>query len=104
MQATLEPPDLLDDADLCCAVRQQMELLPPVIRPTDLRDHDELLTAEYEPKPASQPTDAQPGSHEKIELLRQRVANGEHLWHPLDRTQYSRDIRQDCTRLWELVT
>jgi hypothetical protein len=26
------------------------------------------------------------------------------LWHPLDRTQYSRDIRQDCTRLWELVT
>lgn len=34
--------------------------------------------------PPSQPTDAQPGSQEKIEVLRQRAAAGVPLWHPGD--------------------
>lgn len=38
----------------------------------------------FEPKPASQPTSARPGSSEKIEILRERVSMGESLWHPDD--------------------
>ena len=38
----------------------------------------------FEPKPASESTCAKPGSLEKIEVLRQRVAAGESLWHELD--------------------
>ena len=39
---------------------------------------------DFEPRPAREPTSARPGSLEKIEALRQRVAAGESLWHPLD--------------------
>lgn len=38
----------------------------------------------YEPARLPQPTWARPGSLEKIEVLRQRVARGEHLWHERD--------------------
>jgi hypothetical protein len=34
------------------------------------------------------PTDAAPGSNEKIELLRQRIAKGAPLWHKEDRNDY----------------
>lgn len=33
------------------------------------------------------PTDAPPGSPEKIEVLRRRVENGQKLWHPRDRLE-----------------
>jgi len=34
-------------------------------------------------------TDAAPGSNEKIELLRQRIAGGRPLWHDGDRIDYA---------------
>jgi hypothetical protein len=34
------------------------------------------------------PTDAAPGSNEKIELLRKRIAMGRPLWHDGDRGDY----------------
>ena len=34
-------------------------------------------------------TDAPAGSDEKIEMLRQRVAMGQPLWHELDREDYA---------------
>lgn len=36
-----------------------------------------------------EPTDAPAGSDEKIEILRQRVALGQPLWHQEDRVDYS---------------
>jgi len=38
----------------------------------------------FQPKPASAPTTAKPGSSEKIAVLRARIERGEHLWHPSD--------------------
>ena len=35
------------------------------------------------------PTDAAPGSHEKIRLLRKRIARGLPLWHDEDRADYA---------------
>jgi hypothetical protein len=35
------------------------------------------------------PTDAAPGSNEKIELLRKRIAMGVPLWHQEDRHDYA---------------
>ena len=40
-------------------------------------------------RPAASPTDAMPGSPEKIRVLTQRVANGEELFHPDDFDFYS---------------
>jgi hypothetical protein len=34
----------------------------------------------------AQPTDAMPGTEEKVQVLEQRVRNGEGLWHPADAT------------------
>jgi hypothetical protein len=36
-------------------------------------------------KTPAKPTEAQPGSKEKIEVLSKRVLAGEALWHPQDR-------------------
>lgn len=36
--------------------------------------------------PPALPTDARPGSPEKIEVMRLRYENGEHLYHPQDAT------------------
>jgi hypothetical protein len=36
-----------------------------------------------------EPTDAPAGSPEKIEILRQRVERGLHLWHAEDRVDFS---------------
>ncbi len=105
MQATLEPPDLLDFADLSQAVRQQMLSLPPtprpaVIRPADIGERDdELLSVEYEPKPASEPTTARPGTKQKVEVLRARVELGETLWHPLDDDTPPEPCSTSITRL-----
>ena len=38
----------------------------------------------YEPIEATKPTDAKPGSAEKIEAMRQRLERGESLWHDDD--------------------
>ena len=48
--------------------------------------HDEF----YRPKrtPEFAPTDAAPGSQEKLDLLRRRVTMGLPLWHDLDRRDY----------------
>lgn len=35
------------------------------------------------------PTDAPAGSRAKLEILAERVQNGEPLWHPDDRVDYS---------------
>ena len=37
-------------------------------------------------QPAAEPTDACPGSEDKILTLIQRIERGEELWHPNDRT------------------
>lgn len=37
-------------------------------------------------KPASQPTNARPGTTEKLTVFKERVANGEELFHPQDFT------------------
>lgn len=37
------------------------------------------------PRRLPEPTVAEPGTPEKITVLRQRVADREHLWHPADR-------------------
>ncbi len=42
-----------------------------------------------EPTEEFQPTDAPPGSHEKVAVIVSRVESGFPLWHPLD--------RKDCT-------
>lgn len=39
---------------------------------------------EYEPKPASSPTDHCCGSFEKVEVMRIRLEKGESLYHPDD--------------------
>jgi hypothetical protein len=41
---------------------------------------------ESHPLPAK-PTTTQPGSKEKLEVLRKRVLAGEALWHPQDRQE-----------------
>jgi len=48
--------------------------------------HDE----DFEPKTGDDfnPTGHPPGSHEKIEVLRQRVQGGFPLWHPKDAGDY----------------
>lgn len=48
-----------------------------------LDDLEEVLQTSYK-REMPQPTDAVPGTEEKIEVLRKRVAAGEELWHPLD--------------------
>ena len=39
---------------------------------------------EYEPKPASLPTEYRCGSFEKVEVMRIRLEKGESLYHPDD--------------------
>ena len=46
----------------------------------DTLGHDE----DFEPQPAAERTAARPGSPEKIEVMRRRVARGEALFHPDD--------------------
>lgn len=41
------------------------------------------------PIPAT-PTDAEPGSPEKIRVMEERYRRGEHLHHPQDRTAFNR--------------
>lgn len=47
---------------------------------------------DFEPRPCAQftfkPTEALPGSHEKLEILCERVRSGLPLWHPEDRRFY----------------
>lgn len=45
-----------------------------------------LLSDEFAPAETSAPTDALPGSREKVEVLAQRAMAGEELWHPCDAT------------------
>jgi hypothetical protein len=49
--------------------------------------HDENFLPS--PSEAFTPTDAAPGSNEKIELLRMRIAMGLPLWHQEDRGDYA---------------
>ncbi len=55
---------------------------------TELRgcNWKEIITAEQDfvPKPTT-PTNVQPGTREKVEVLAARVQAGEELWHELDR-------------------
>lgn len=44
---------------------------------------------EFTPYSKPQPTDALPGSEEKIDVLRARIENGEELFHEDDRLKYS---------------
>jgi hypothetical protein len=50
-----------------------------------IRDNGDDEDFEPEMLPTDQPTDAPPGSLEKIEVLRSRVEIGAPLWHPKDR-------------------
>lgn len=42
------------------------------------------LPEDYEPLPASRPTNAAAGTADKVEELRLRAERGEELWHPRD--------------------
>lgn len=42
------------------------------------------LDENYEPSKPAKPTKAQPGSPDKIRLLRERAEKGQPLWHPDD--------------------
>lgn len=50
----------------------------------------ELVAADegYRPRRDPIPTDAAPGSREKVKVIMARVESGEALWHPLDRVDY----------------
>ena len=43
------------------------------------------------PTAEDQPTKHLPGTPEKIEILKERLENGEELWHPDDRKFYDPD-------------
>jgi hypothetical protein len=59
-------------------------------KPVSIIDFDRLgQSHKFTPKPAELGTAASPGSLEKLEILRARVANGEDLWHPNDRTDFA---------------
>ncbi len=58
-------------------------------QPVSLFDADRVgQSFGFVPRPASIATAAAPGSLEKLEILRDRVANGEELWHPSDRVDF----------------
>lgn len=44
------------------------------------------MLAQYRPTPALSPTDAMPGTPEKITILQQRLESGAELFHPDDLT------------------
>jgi hypothetical protein len=50
-----------------------------------------LLSEDFLPSLASEPTDAQPGSAKKVEVLARRAMAGESLWHPMDAGWYQVD-------------
>ena len=59
-------------------------------QPVSIFDFDRLCrTDKFVPRPARIGTGAIPGSLEKLEILRARVANGEELWHPSDRVDFN---------------
>ena len=43
----------------------------------------------FESVPAKEPTNAPPGSSEKLQVLLQRIESGQSLWHDDDCTEYS---------------
>lgn len=57
---------------------------------------------DYEPAPcrldAFQPTQAIPGSDEKLSILCERVRRGLPLWHPADRRYYDGSCQQPRDR------
>ena len=46
------------------------------------------LQADFHPQPAREPTDAPPGSREKLDAMCRRVARGEELFHSEDKPDY----------------
>ncbi len=50
----------------------------------DRKAVEHSLDEDFEPVGYGSPTDARPGSVEKLEVLAQRAADGVHLWHPED--------------------
>lgn len=50
----------------------------------DRKAVEHTLDDDFEPSGYGSPTDARPGSWEKLEVLAQRVEAGLHLWHPDD--------------------
>lgn len=51
-----------------------------------------LWYTELLPGPAAAPTDAEPGSKEKVEVMRMRFENSQALWHPADATRFVRKL------------
>ena len=43
---------------------------------------------DFLPQPAMMPTQHPPGSHGKVEVMRARYDNGEHVHHPQDKADY----------------
>jgi hypothetical protein len=58
-----------------------------VFQAIDCDGHDENFVPNL--ADSFQPTDAAPGSDEKIKLLRDRIAQGVPLWHEGDRRDYA---------------
>jgi hypothetical protein len=54
---------------------------------------------DYEPEPAGErqygATRAMPGTHEKLEVMARRLAEGLPLWHPEDRRTYEESERRE---------
>jgi len=73
--------------------KKRDELYNQGVRFTDPNVFSEVLRVghdeDYEAQAEGLPTDAPPGSKEKIEVLTERVVKGQPLWHELDRVDYS---------------
>lgn len=52
--------------------------------------------------PATSPTDAMPGSPEKVQVMIERAVRGEALWHPLDRAARLRSVTDDWLHYYEV--
>jgi len=61
---------------------------PEVFLPED-EETAILVFGDPDPSNYFAPTDALPGSQEKVEILRKRAEQGMPLWHPSDRVDFS---------------
>ena len=60
--------------------------------------HDPLDTTEYQAPIADEPTTAEPGTLDKIEVLARRLAAGLTLHHPYDRRRQRHDLDVDSEK------
>lgn len=76
-----------DEVAICCQCHRRITWAPCVTCCASKFEYKDRLDRSADPKPKPMSpfsTDDLPGSLAKIEILRQRVADGFELWHPRD--------------------